>query len=185
MREVALPIDTEGELAAVIVEARKTADFSKVPVEINPQIHAMLPAKARAEYASLFREIIDSDQRPIVFHCSHGVHRTGTASAILLWSLGVPWETIRTDYLLSNEYRREEIEKRLAQLRQLAAEKQGIEPEQVDMTNINAFYILKGEYIDATRDWILTEYGSIDAYLRKGLGLSDEDVTRLRDECLE
>ena len=98
---------------------------------------------------------------------------------------GVTGTTIRADYLLSNEYRRDEVEKRLGQLRKLAAEKQGIEPEQVDMTNINAFYILKGEYIDATRDWILAEYGSIDVYLREGLGLSEADITRLRDSLLE
>ena len=146
---------------------------------------AALPGQARQQYANLLREIANSETRPIVFHCSHGVHRTGTASAILLWALGVPWETIRADYLLSNEYRREEIEKRLAQLRQLAAQSQGIEPADVDMTNINAFYILKGKYIDATRDWILSQYGSIEAYLREGLGLSDADITRLRDQLLE
>ena len=185
VREIALPIDTKGSLATAIVDARKTGDFSKVPVELNPQIHAMLPDQAQQEYANLLREIAKPESRPIVFHCSHGVHRTGTASAILLWALGVPWETIRTDYLLSNEYRRDETEERLVQLRNLAAENQGIEPENVDMTNIKAFYILQGEYIDATRDWILTEYGSIDAYIRKGLGLSDKDIARLRDELLD
>jgi protein-tyrosine phosphatase len=185
VREVSLPIDTEGELATVIVEARKTADFSQVPVALNPQIHAMLPDQARQQYASLLREIAKPGARPIVFHCSHGVHRTGTAAAILLWALGVPWETIRADYLLSNERRGEEVEARLAQLRGLAAEKQGVEPDQVEMTNINAFYILQGEYIDATREWILGDYGSLDVYLREGLGLSGAEIAGLRRQLLE
>jgi len=53
------------------------------------------------------------------------------------------------------------------------------------MTNIKAFYILKGSYIDATLDEIIKQYGSMGEYLRKGLGLDDEVVQRLKDELLE
>ena len=184
VREVSQPIESDDGLVQVVLEARKTADFSKLPAELNPQLHRMLVSDARKQYAALLKEIADADG-PVVFHCSHGVHRTGTATAILLWGLGVPWKTIREDYLLSNKYRKREIEKRLAQLRQLAAKKQGIPPDKVDMSNINAFYILKGEYIDATRDEILKEYGSIDVYLTKGLGLTRGEIGQLGDRLLQ
>ena len=186
-REVSQPISggAGGGLAKVISEARQTGDFSKVPVELNAEIHRLLVRDAREQYATLFRQIADASNRPLAFHCSHGVHRTGTAAAILLATLGVPWETVREDYLLSNEYRKEEIEKRLGQLRQLAAENQGIAPEQVDTTNMEAFYILQGSYIDATHDQIIKDYGSLDQYLRKGLGLSKAEIERLRTELLE
>lgn len=179
------PIDVEGDLALVILEARRTGDFSQVPVEINPGIHEMLPDEARGQYASLLREVADADRDVVAFHCSHGVHRTGSAAAILLWTLGVPWETIREDYLLSNEYRRDEIDRRIEQLRQLAAQNQGIEPAQVDVSNIRAFYELEGSYIDATRDQILSEYGSIDSYLTDGLGLAPAEIEAIRAKMLE
>ena len=99
--------------------------------------------------------------------------------------MGAPWETVREDYLLSNKYRKSEIDKRLAQLRQLAAKNQDISPDQVDMTNINAFYILEGNYIDATRDEILKQYVSIDGYLTKGLGLTTGEIQQLRDTLVE
>ena len=67
----------------------------------------------------------------------------------------------------------------------MAAEKQGIPPDQVDMTNINAFYILEGSYIDATLDEIIKQYGSMDEYLHQGLGLRDVEIQRLQDELLE
>ena len=121
----------------------------------------------------------------MVFHCSHGVHRTGTATAILLWALGVTWEKVREDYLLSNRYRAAEIKTRLAQLRELAAKNWDIVPEKVDMTNVKAFYILEGKYIDATRDEILAKYGSIDGYLTKGLGLTEREIQNLRDRLLK
>jgi protein-tyrosine phosphatase len=66
----------------------------------------------------------------VVYHCSHGVHRTGTATAILLSALGVPWETVPEDYLLSNKYRVEEVNRRNSDLRLLAADTLLVEPEQ-------------------------------------------------------
>jgi len=188
VRQVSLPIsgEAENDLAKVVLEARQTADFSEVPVELNAEVHRLLTGDAsKRQYATLLRQAADPANRPLVFHCSHGVHRTGTAAAILLSALGVPWETVREDYLLSNYYRKEEIEKRIVQLRKLAAKKQEIPPEQVDMTNIEAFYILEGVYIDATQEEILTQYSSMEAYLRKGLGLSNREIQQLRNELLE
>lgn len=188
VRQVSLPIsgEAENDLAKVVLEARQTADFSKVPVELNSEVHRILTGDAsKKQYAALLRQAADPANRPLVFHCSHGVHRTGTAAAILLSALGVPWETVREDYLLSNHFRKEETEKRIAQLRDLAAKKQGISPEQVDMTNINAFYILEGDYIDATYDEINKQYGDMEGYLRRGLGLNDREIQQLRDELLE
>ena len=94
---ISLPIETNGGLAAVVEKARKTADFSSMPPSINLEIHRVLVDDAQRQHATLLREISDSE-KPIVYHCSHGVHRTGTATAILLWGLGVPWETVREDY---------------------------------------------------------------------------------------
>ena len=186
-RGVALPIDsdTATELANSATEALETGDFSKIPVELNPEIHRILVHDGQEQYASLLRLIADPANRPLVFHCSHGVHRTGTGAAILLSALGVPWETVREDYLMSNTYRRDEVQKRLGQLRHVAAEKQGTPPEQVDMSNMEAFLIQHGSYIDASYDEMVKTYGSVDAFIRDGLGLSDQEINRLRDELLE
>lgn len=188
VKQISIPIDTEtgnGGLANEILRARKTGDFSNVPIEINPELHRLLINNANREYAQLLREILNPDNRPIVFHCSHGIHRTGTGAAILLNVLGVPWDTIREDYLLSNTYRKEEIQHRLEQLRNLAAKNQGISPEDVDMKNINAFYILEGEYIDAALDGAVKKYGSMENYIIKGLGIEAIEIQKLRQELLK
>jgi protein-tyrosine phosphatase len=188
VKEISIPIDTEdgtGGLAEEILIARQTGDFTNVPVEINPEIHRLLINKANKEYAQLIREVLDSSNRPIVFHCSHGIHRTGTATALLLSILGVPWETIQEDYLLSNTYRKEEVEHRLEQLRELAAKNQGIAPEEVDMANTNAFYILDGKYIDAALDETVKKYGSMENHIKEGLGITEEEIQMLKYELLE
>jgi protein-tyrosine phosphatase len=140
--------------------------------------------EGREYYAALLHEIADSSNRPFVYHCSHGVHRTGTATAILLSALGVPWETVREDYLLSNKYRADEVIRRTNELRLLAADTLLVEPEQVDMANISAFYILRPEYIDASLDEAVKQYGSMDNYIREGLGISDKELTSLREQLL-
>ena len=112
-------------------------------------------------------------------------HRTGTAAAILLSALGVPWETIRQDYLLTNEYRAEEVQAKLAKIRQQAATTLGVSEDEVDMTNVEAFYILEGSYIDGTLEQAVADYGSMEAYIRDGLGITDDEVESLRSELLE
>ncbi|UCC51209.1 MAG: tyrosine-protein phosphatase, partial [Anaerolineaceae bacterium] len=180
---VSLPIDsdTATRLSNQATAALKSGDFSKIPVELNAEIHRILVHDGRKQYATLLRLIADPANRPLVFHCSHGVHRTGTGAAILLSALDVPWETVRQDYLLSNQYRHDEVNRRLAQLRQMAAENQGVSLEQVDMTNMNAFLIQDGSYIDASQDEIVQDFGSMAGYLQNGLGLSQHELSRLRE----
>ncbi len=186
VREIPLPIVSGNAeaLTGVVNEARRTGDFSLLPPTINPEIHQLLIKEATAEYAALLRAAADPANRPLVLHCSHGIHRTGTASAILLSALGVPWETVREDYLLSNVYRAEEIEGRLGQFREMSAATQGVAPEDVDMAGANAFYVLEGSYIDASLDEAVAQYGSMAGYIRDGLGISDEEVAQLRGTLL-
>jgi len=187
VRERAFPIEggIAGELASVVLEARQSGDFGKVPVELNPELHRLLVELGADQYATLIREIIAAESLPLVFHCSHGVHRTGTAAAIILSLVGVPWETVKEDYLLSNTTRSEEVAARLEALSELAATEQGVSVEDVDTTNMEAFYVLNGEYIDAARNEIIATYGSFESYATDRLGLTIEELERLRAVLLE
>ncbi|MGI9571166.1 MAG: tyrosine-protein phosphatase, partial [Desulfobulbia bacterium] len=180
------PIKTSADdLVLAVVEARKTGDFSLIPPDLNKDVHRILALEGREEYAAMIRALSDPQNRPFAYHCSHGVHRTGTATAILLSALGVPWENVREDYLLSNTYRAEENERRIKQLTSEAAKTLGIPEEDVDTTNIVAFYLLQGDYIDGTLEVINQEYGSMDKYLKTGLGLSQDEIDVLKEQLLE
>ncbi len=172
-------------LAALASRARDTGDFSELPPEFNEEIHRKLMDQGRDYYASLLREVARSESRPLVYHCSHGVHRTGTATAILLSALGVPWETVREDYLLSNVYRGAENDKRVQQLKELYSKSSGTPLDEVDDTNIRGFYILQGAYIDASLDQAVKDYGSMEGYVKEALGITDEELQTLREQLLE
>jgi protein-tyrosine phosphatase len=185
-REVLLPIGGKvGEMSLQVQRSIRSGEFESLPPERNPEFHGQLILDGAQEYAALLRAAMDPENRPLVFHCSHGVHRTGTATALLLSALGVPWEQIREDYLLSNTYRAEEVEAQLERIRQAVASDRGVAPEDVDMTNVEAFFILEGYYIGGTLDQALQDHGSLAEFIRDGLGISDDEIERLRNELLE
>ena len=186
VRQIAIQMETGniGKFTNVILEARKTGDFSTVPAKTNSDIHRFLIDEGREYFARFLREVADPENRPLIFHCSHGIHRTGTATAILLSALGVPWGVIRNDYLLSNELRKEQVKMRVEQLKTLCARNRGIPVEEVDPSNIEAFYILDGSYIDASLNAAIQAFGSMHAYIRHGLGLSQGEILCLRGELL-
>jgi protein-tyrosine phosphatase len=186
VREVSLPIRGEraAELSLAVQDSIRTGRFENVPPDLNPEFHRLLLEEGKTEYAALLRAAMDPANRPLAFHCSHGVHRTGTASAILLSALGVPWETVRADYLLSNTYRADEIQEQLERIRGAVAVNRGVPGDEVDMTNVEAFFILQGFYIDGTLERAVEAYGSMEGYIRDGLGISDEEIARLRAQLL-
>jgi protein-tyrosine phosphatase len=103
----------------------------------------------------------------------------------LLSALGVPWDTIREDYLLSNVYRKDEISKRVEELKKLARSNPDITDHEQNDKNIEAFYILQGSYVDAALDEAVKQFGSMENYIREGLGISDEEVAMLKEQLLE
>lgn len=186
VREVMLPISGEraARLTMEVQSAISSGEFAKIPPEMNPEFHRLLMAEGKEQYAALLRIAIDPERRPLAFHCSHGIHRTGTATAILLSALGVPWETIREDYLLTNELRKKETEATLARIRAKVAEAREVAPESVEMSNVEAFYILEGTYIDGALEAAVQQYGSMEAYIQDGLGMSGDEIEALRTSLL-
>ena len=191
VQEISLPItgDVNGipDAANRLVQARKTGDFREFPPEFNPLVHEELVGGiADEQYQKLFEILGDKTKYPIVFHCSHGIHRTGTAAALVLSALGVSWETVREDYLLSNDARAQEVGPRMKQLNAQATEL-GLSEEDLKANSeaIEAFYVLQGHYIDASKAKAQARSGSLRAYIETELGVSGDNLEILQTILLE
>lgn len=136
-------------------------------------------------WARLLRRIADPANRPTNLHCTAGKDRAGWASALVLRTLGVPEETVMEDYLLSNETLKESNDKTIAQVRTLVAGIKQVPEDQVDMTNLIALLEVRAEYLQAAFDAIDAKFGSFDAYLTDGLGLTKAEIDAFRDSMLE
>jgi len=131
---------------------------------------------ARASYAELLTDLA-TGPLPQLFHCTAGKDRTGWAAALLLEIAGVDRATILEDYLLTNTVSSATRQKYLALIGEhLGADKVAVyEPTMV----------VEESYLQTAYDAVDELYGSVDGYLRNGLGLDDEIVTRLRSRLVD
>ena len=132
------------------------------------------PAAQQAFGTALRR--IGAASGPVLYHCSAGKDRTGWLSALVLGALGADRATITEDYLLTNEVTAAETEKLLAVLDR----RKGVPPE-VLRPVLDAV----PEYLDAAFERVEAEFGTLDRYLRVGLGLDDADLAALRDRLVD
>lgn len=158
--------------------AAEFASFSEKP-DIAQFYAMMVQSGTGAEgFARFFREILSEPGGAVLWHCAAGKDRTGVAAALLLTVLGVDRETIIRDYLLTNVYCRERIDRTFKRLLETGYEEErarkisGIWEGAAEEMMRNAF--LSIEKSD----------GSAEGYIRNRLGLTDEDFETLRERYL-
>ena len=94
-------------------DADSEIDLGNLLVEGN----RMFAGKFSDRYADMFERITNADNLPALVHCTAGKDRAGFASALILRTLGVPMETIYSDFLLTNHYTAARIEEQVFQIR--------------------------------------------------------------------
>jgi protein-tyrosine phosphatase len=154
---------------AMLGDGKASAAFVKTYREF-----ITLPS-ANAAFRQLFVELGEKNQLPSLYHCTTGKDRTGWASAALLTLLGVPEDKVYEDYLKSNEYILPAYKNFIDRF--VAAGGQPSIPQ--------ALLGVKAEYLQASFDQVKTQYGSIENYFDKGLGIDRARQQKLRDLFLQ
>lgn len=150
-------------------------------------IYRGMEQKLVPQYRALFRRIL-ADEGAVLYHCSAGQDRTGVATALIYDVLGVDRETILKDYHLSTQWRRMEWEM------------PDFDPADHPDNPIVQYYVSSGgakhrtpeplytasgaSHLAQFFDYLDAEYGGTEAYLKQQLGLSDNEIARLRDIML-
>lgn len=158
-----------GDLDATLAYLRETPG-EDIMIEANRSF--VSSASARAAYKATFERLADPAALPALFHCTAGKDRTGWGAAVLLTLLGVPEDLVMHDYLLSNRY----LARKNGTL--LAAFPSELAEAMMPLVGV------KEEYLLAAFDEVQTTYGSFDAYIKDGLGLSDQTIAALKDNFL-
>jgi len=146
------------------------------PAEVAANMHAIyerIVVESGSSYRAVLQRILHGSG-PTLLHCSAGKDRTGAFSAVLLLLLGAPRETVFEDYLLTNRY--------VGTPEQVAATAGGLKasPE-----GVRALLIADRGYLETALQAIDRKFGSLDNYRRTELGLSDQDLARLKARLLE
>jgi len=112
----------------------------------------------------------------ILVHCAAGKDRTGTLVALIQGLLGVPAEDIENDYLLTNEA--VDVESFLEPASKAFTQRYGrtIHPDA-----LRPMFGVKADYLTSA----LEQMGDLRQYTKEVLGLSEEQITKIRSHYLE
>lgn len=195
-RYVSIPIDASGGAAETATEKEKKKflkggkfDVKKVIVMAafnekagaiarNMYPNIFLHAGSQRQMAAFLRLVVDAGDKPILFHCTQGKDRSGAASALLLTALGAERETLVADFAATNVIYEADVRKYIRRVKFWGG-------KEAEIGVVKAFIGANTDYFVQTLDTIIETYGSMDAYLKGPMGLSEGDIQILRGRYLE
>ena len=189
--DVWLPVFTsalyDDETIAAMKEAMQTRDPEQTYITLAKHkglstIYSkmLLTDEGKKAYSEFFEKLLTvGDGEAVLWHCTQGKDRAGMAAVLLLYALGADEDTIKQDYLLTNDSYKDLI----AESEARAAELELTEDETKEYVGTSA--AVYEDFLNVAIDSVKTEYGSVQGYLTDGLGLSDDDINALRDKFLE
>lgn len=123
-------------------------------------------------YRPLFKQLLElPKEEALMYHCTGGRDRTGMATALFLYALGVPQETIEADYVASNVY----LEPMNARMFKGLTMGTGLDEE-----TVRKAMELRPEYLRGMFSAIVTKYGSVENFFDKELGVGPKELKLLK-----
>ena len=193
---LSLPIDASGNAMANATEKEKKKfakqkkfDIKKVAVMVafNKKAQAiarnMYPMMlfnpvCQQPYARFFQQVLETEHGAVLYHCTQGKDRTGVASALLLAALGASRETIVADFDATNRVYEKDVKKYVRRVKFWGGKEEEIAVVKAILGCNTDNFIKALDAVDA-------QYGSLEAYLKGPMGLTDQDIQTLRDRYLE
>ncbi|GAB2510826.1 tyrosine/lipid phosphatase LipA [Nocardia heshunensis] len=163
-----------GNLSSSTPNFTSPDDAKKFMQDINRSF--VTDAGERGKFAQLLTQLADQDG-PAVFHCTAGKDRTGWTAFLLQSIARVDDSTIMSDYLLSNDYLAATNSATLAQI----SKAKGAAAAAIYAPLLG----VDSSYLQAGIDQLNTQYGSVEKYLKDGLGLKGKTIEQLRDKLIK
>ena len=124
-------------------------------------------------WKKFFTILLESNGKPVIYHCSAGKDRTGIASYLIQSLCSQKEELIFDNYLLSNQ---------LLNQRYATAEQKYTLKRNKKMTDLMLKVIgqVKLDYLKNSITFIKKEYGSNENYFLKKLNFSEKDLKNIK-----
>jgi protein-tyrosine phosphatase len=161
---------SDASIRELLQQARSTAP------EAQEAMNALYKSLVRTHvggYSQMFTWLA-AGRAPMLIACSAGKDRTGVATALLLWSLGVSRDDIVKDYLKSNDA--------IATLKALVRTRYGWSP---DSASAQAVLVADAAYLETMFEEIERCWGTIHTYLDAVLGVDAITLRAVESHVLE
>lgn len=132
---------------------------------------------SKSQYRLFFNMLLEHKEGALLWHCTAGKDRVGTAVILLLNALGVPQNIILEDYLKVNEFTRHLIDEKVIMVHKRTASEEIAD-------KIRSLFSADEAYIQSIYTTVETNYGSMDTYLREEINLTPEKLNQLKNMYL-
>ncbi|WP_410879741.1 tyrosine-protein phosphatase [Myroides sp. DW712] len=129
-------------------------------------------------YRTLFQKLAAKEDTGILYHCTGGRDRTGMATALILYVLNVPMETIERDFVASNAFLKEK--KKVGESNTADMYKDLVKATGLTAAELEAKMALTPELIQTFFAVIEKNYGSVEQFLEKEMNLTEKDLRNIR-----
>ncbi|GGF27685.1 tyrosine-protein phosphatase [Subtercola lobariae] len=130
---------------------------------------------ARSAYHDFYTALADEHILPAEYHCTTGKDRTGWGTAALLLLLGVSYDDVLTDYLLTNDQLLPTLKPVFDQFASIGGDPDLLLP----------VLGVQKEYLDTAEASMTAQYGDIETYFTKGLDIDEATIAKLREIYIE
>ena len=175
VKYINIPIFTETTVG-VSFEKKSLSMLSEIPSYEIIYARMINEEGCREHLRSVFDIIVNSDS-PVVWHCSEGKDRCGIVSALWLSILGVPYDEIMKDYMLTNDVPSKN-KARYYKLVLLATR----DKKQADA--ILPLFEAHESFLDSAFNAINENFGGVDSFIENELGISKEKRIELQNKYL-
>lgn len=130
------------------------------------------------QIGGVLKRLATETATPVVLHCSGGKDRTGVLAALLLSALGVAWDEIVADYLLTEQLydSRELLAERSSQI----FETHGVAMDEAALAPVFAVH---RSYLEAARQEATARFGGINGLL-DAIGIDNAARRLLRERFI-
>jgi len=133
--------------------------------------------KCREAFGQMLLAAAAPGAEPMVQHCRGGKDRTGFGSMLLLGLLGVEKKNLVADYMLTYENRLERNQVKMEIYKKYT-------DDQEVLDYLYSLTEARPEFIEASIDQIMDQYGSMEQYAVQALGIEETTIVALRDKYL-
>lgn len=163
-------------------EAQRTLKMARRLMEHDPdgvrQMRSLYPILVTLDhslehYRRFFEILLKHEDGALLYHCTMGKDRVGTATALLLTALGVPREGIVADYMITRERCAPGTQRLLNNCRKFTDDDAVLE-------FVYRLDTVQEDFIAATFETIDEVHGGMDRFLRDKMGLDAAAIERLK-----
>jgi len=174
---VPVNIDDKTTAHASSEDMVKSEFYKTLTKEMLTNMYAKMPIQ-NASYQRLMTLLKKPEENlPLVHHCTGGRDRTGVGSMLILMSLGVPYETVIEDFLLSNHTLEDFHNQMFDEAAKYVSDQ--------ELVQFKDALLLQEIYLQASMDSIESSYGNFETYLVEEFGITEKIRESIKDFCLE